>query len=69
LNSAGDIIMQIFNQICSHPCKKIHSLRSNFNVLFTKVGIPKDVHDFLTGHGSGSVGQDIYGGADLILYG
>ena len=27
----------------------------------------RDVHDYLTGHGSGGVGQDIYGGAGLLF--
>ena len=66
-NSAGDIIMPIFNQICPHPRKKMHSLRSNFKALCTEASIPKEVHDYLTGHGAGNVGQDIYGGAGLIF--
>ena len=66
-NSAGDIIMPIFNQICPHPRKKMHSLRSNFKALCAEASIPKDVHDYLTGHGAGNVGQDIYGGAGLIF--
>ena len=66
-NSAGDAIMPIFNQICPHPRKKMHSLRSNFKALCTEAGIPIDVHDYLTGHGSGSVGQDTYGGAGLLF--
>ena len=66
-NSAGDIIMPIFNQICPHPRKKMHSLRSNFKALCTEASIPKEVHDYLTGHGAGDVGQDIYGGAGLIF--
>ena len=59
--------MPIFNQICPHPRKKMHSLRSNFKALCTEASIPKEVHDYLTGHGAGDVGQDIYGGAGLIF--
>ena len=66
-SSANAVLRPIFNQICPHPRKVAHSLRSNFKALCTEASIPKDVHDYLTGHGSGDVGQDIYGGAGLIF--
>jgi len=66
-SSANNVLRPIFNQICPHPRKVAHSLRSNFKALCTEASIPKDVHDYLTGHGSGDVGQDIYGGAGLIF--
>ena len=66
-SSANAVLRPIFNQICPHPRKVAHSLRSNFKTLCTEASIPKDVHDYLTGHGSGDVGQDIYGGAGLIF--
>ena len=66
-SSANAVLRPIFNQICPHPRKVAHSLRSNFKALCTEASIPKEVHDYLTGHGAGDVGQDIYGGAGLIF--
>ena len=66
-SSANNVLRPIFNQICPHPRKVAHSLRSNFKALCTEASIPKDVHDYLTGHGAGDVGQDIYGGAGLVF--
>ena len=55
--TAGQAVNPIIQNISNeHLRNSAHSLRHTFKDLMRNAGVPKDMHDFITGHGSGDAG-------------
>jgi integrase len=55
--TAGQAVNPIIQKISDeHLQNSAHSLRHTFKDLMRNAGVPKDMHDFITGHGSGDAG-------------
>lgn len=48
-------LMLLVRNVTDHDRKAVHSLRGNFKEMLRDAGVPKEVNDFITGHGSGDV--------------
>ena len=52
---ASKELMRLVRNVTDHDRKVVHSLRGNFKDMLRDAGVPKEVNDFITGHGSGDV--------------
>lgn len=59
-NAASKKGMRYVRKITSDPAQVVHSMRHTFKDLSRNAGIPKDLHDFITGH-PGSDAASSYG--------
>jgi integrase len=54
-SNASAKLMAYIRQVTDDPLKVVHSLRGSFKDGMRNLGISKELHDFITGHGEGDV--------------
>ena len=64
-SSAGDKINPALNKLVPHIRKSAHSFRRTLKKMLRDVGVSKEINDEITGHGSGDVAGDVYGGTSI----
>jgi integrase len=64
-SSAGDKINPELNKLVPHIRKSAHSFRRTLKMMLRDVGVSKEINDEITGHGSGDVAGDVYGGTSI----
>jgi len=64
-SSAGDKINPALNKLVPHIRKSAHSFRRTLKKMLRDVGVSKEINDEITGHGSGDVASDVYGGTSI----
>jgi len=64
-NSASKACMKHIRRVTDDPKKVTHSLRGTFKDKLRDAGVPKELNDFLTGHGSGDVAGGYGAGPSL----
>ena len=53
--SAGNAIGPLVKAVVDNKRKVVHSLRGTLKDLLRDAGVPKEINDFITGHGQGDV--------------
>ena len=66
-NAASHKGMRYIRQITSDPRLVMHSMRHTFKDLSRNAGIPKDLHDFITGHRDGDTASSYGEGHSLAI--
>ncbi|MDB9946478.1 hypothetical protein OAD38_08955 [Ascidiaceihabitans sp.] len=64
-SSAGDKINPELNKLVPHIRKSAHSFRRTLKKMLRDVGVSKEINDEITGHGSGDIAGDVYGGTSI----
>jgi integrase len=64
-SSAGDKINPELNKLVPHIRKSAHSFRRTLKKMLRDVGVSKEINDEITGHRSGDVAGDVYGGTSI----
>ena len=64
-NAASHKGMRYIREITSDPRLVMHSMRHTFKDLSRNAGIPKDLHDFITGHRGGDTASSYGEGHSL----
>jgi integrase len=59
-SNASATLMRYVRQVTDDPLKVVHSLRGSFKDAMRNLGVSKELHDYITGHGAGDV-SDEYG--------
>lgn len=66
-NAASKKCMRYVRKITEDPQLVVHSMRHNFKDFSRNAEIPKDLHDFITGHGGGDTSSSYGEGHSLTL--
>jgi integrase len=64
---ASKACMIQIRKITEDKSKVVHSLRGNFKDMMRDAGVPKEVNDFITGHGSGDVAGSYGSGPSMAV--
>ena len=66
-NAASKKCMRYVRKITNDPQLVVHSMRHNFKDFSRNAGIPKDLHDFITGHPGGDTASSYGEGHSLAV--
>lgn len=59
-NAASKKLMKIIRKVTKERTKTVHSMRGNFKDFLREKDVPKEINDYITGHGQGDVAS-MYG--------
>lgn len=65
--SASETMVAHIRKVTTDDLKVVHSLRHTFKDKLRDVGVPKEINDFITGHGSGDVAGKYGAGPSLAV--